>query len=291
MIKQSELILNPDGSVFHLHLTPEKIANTIILVGDPDRVTMVSSFFDGIDLQVQNREFITHTGTYRGEKITVLSTGIGTDNIDIVVNELDALVNINLETRNPNPEPTPLNLIRLGTSGSIQPDIPIGTFLLSEKAIGFDGLLHYYSRCDDVSDLALQSAFMKYVNWDVRLPVPYAVNADRKLLKIFSGTEVTTGITISASGFYGPQGRTLRIPLARPDLSQKIAQFRYGNKKVTNFEMESSAIYGLASLLGHRAVTLCAVIANRSTGEFMNEYKDLIRNLILFSLNRIAGKR
>lgn len=291
MIKSSELILNPDGSVFHLHLTPEQIAKTIILVGDPDRVAMVSSHFDGTDLKVQNREFITHTGTYRGEKITVLSTGIGTDNIDIVVNELDALVNINLETRKPNPEPIPLNLIRLGTSGSIQPDIPIGTFLLSEKAIGFDGLLNYYSRCDDVSDLALQSAFTKYVNWDVRLPKPYAVNADQKLMNIFAGAEVTTGITISASGFYGPQGRVLRIPLAHPDLSQKIAQFRYGNKKVTNFEMESSAIYGLASLLGHRAVTICAVIANRSTGEFMGEYQDLIRHLIEFSLNRIAGKR
>lgn len=291
MIKSSELILNPDGSVFHLRLLPEQIAKTIILVGDQDRVGMISSHFDKIDVTVQNREFITHTGTYRGEKITVLSTGIGTDNIDIVVNELDALVNINMENRKPKTQLTPLNLIRLGTSGSIQPDIPLGTILLSEKAIGFDGLLNYYKRCDEVSDLALGSAFMKYVSWDMNLPKPYVVSSDQKLLNRFAGEEVTTGITISASGFYGPQGRVMRLALAHPELNQKIAQFRFGTKKVTNFEMESSAIYGLASLLGHRAVTLCAIIANRSTGEFMGDYKNLIQRLIVFTLNRIAGKQ
>jgi len=291
MIRSSELILNPDGSVFHLHLLPEQIAGTIILVGDPDRVEMVSSHFDRIEIKIQNREFVTHTGTYRGHQITALSTGIGTDNVDIVMNELDALVNLDMETRRPKSELKRLNLIRLGTSGSIQPEISIGTFLLTEKAIGFDGLLNYYARCDDGADLALQSAFTEYVNWDSRLPQPYVVNADRELFEQFTGQEVTTGITISASGFYGPQGRTIRLPLAHPSLNEKIMKFRFGTKKVTNFEMESSAIYGLASLLGHRAVTLCAIIANRKTGEFLGEYKSLIQRLIVFSLNRIAGKR
>ncbi len=291
MIRSSELILNPDGSVFHLHLLPEQIAGTIILVGDPDRVEMVSSHFDRIEIKIQNREFVTHTGTYRGHQITALSTGIGTDNVDIVMNELDALVNLDMETRRPKSELKRLNLIRLGTSGSIQPEISIGTFLLTEKAIGFDGLLNYYARCDDGADLALQSAFTEYVNWDSRLPQPYVVNADRELFEQFTGQEVTPGITISASGFYGPQGRTIRLPLAHPSLNEKIMKFRFGTKKVTNFEMESSAIYGLASLLGHRAVTLCAIIANRKTGEFLGEYKSLIQRLIVFSLNRIAGKR
>ncbi len=291
MIKTSELILNPDGSIFHLRLLPEQISETIILVGDPGRVEMVSSHFDRIDIKVQNREFVTHTGIYKGKHITALSTGIGTDNIDIVVNELDALVNLDMEARKPKSELTRLNLIRLGTSGSVQPDIPIGTFLLTEKAIGFDGLLNYYSRHNDVSDLAIQSAFIENVSWDPRLPEPYIVNADQDLFEKFSGKEVTPGITISASGFYGPQGRIIRLPLAHPELNEKIMKFRFGTKKVTNFEMESSAIYGLASLLGHRAITLCAIIANRATGEFMGEYKNLIHRLILYTLNRIAGKK
>jgi len=290
MIKTSELILNPDGSLFHLHLLPGQIAGSIILVGDPDRVEMVSSHFDRVDVKIQNREFVTHTGTYRGQQITALSTGIGTDNIDIVVNELDALVNLDMETRRPKAKLNRLNLIRIGTSGSIQRNIPIGTFLLTVKAIGFDGLLNYYSRCDDASDLALESAFMEYVSWDPRLPRPYVVTADQELIKQFTGKEVTTGITISASGFYGPQGRIVRLPLAHPGLNEKIMKFRFGTEKVTNFEMESSAIYGLASLLGHRAVTLCAIIANRATGEFMGEYKNLMERLIVFSLNRITSK-
>ena len=196
-----------------------------------------------------------------------------------------------MAARKPKSELIRLNLIRLGTSGSVQPDVPIGTFLLTEKAIGFDGLLNYYSRHDDVSNLAMQSAFMQDVTWDPQLPGPYIVNADQDLFEKFSGKEVIPGITISASGFYGPQGRIIRLPLAHPDLNEKIMKFRFGTKKVTNFEMESSAIYGLASLLGHRAITLCAIIANRATGEFMGEYKNLIHRLVLYTLNRIAGKQ
>lgn len=291
MIISSELILNPDGSVFHLHLLPGQIADTIILVGDQDRVEMVSSNFDQVDVRVRNREFITHTGLFRGHGITVLSTGIGTDNIDIVVNELDALVNLDFDLGKPKSELKRLNLIRLGTSGAIQPDIPLGTFLLTKKVIGFDGLLNYYSDIQHVSDPEFQKIFSEFVNWDAALPKPYVVSADQELFDLFIGEEVTPGITISASGFYGPQGRIIRLPLALPDLNDKIMKFRFGEEKVTNYEMESSAIYGLASLLGHRAITLCLIIANRSTGEFMGEYKSLIRQLIEFSINRIADEK
>jgi len=291
MIKSSELILNPDGSVFHLRLLPGQIADTIILVGDQGRVEMVSSHFDHVETKVQNREFITHTGSYKGHRISVLSTGIGTDNIDIVVNELDALVNIDFDLRRPRTELKKLDLIRLGTSGAIQPDIPLGTYLLTKTAIGFDGLLNYYSWHNNVSNQEFLTSFTEFVNWDPALPKPYVVNADKQLFDHFSGEEVVPGITVSASGFYGPQGRIVRLPLAAPGLNDRIAKFRYGREMVTNIEMESSAIYGLASLLGHRALTLCAIIANRTTGEFMGEYKGVIEQLIEFSINKIADEK
>ena len=289
MIKSSELILNPDGSVFHLHLLPGQIADTIFLVGDPDRAVMVSSYFDRIEYKVQNREFITHTGSYKGQRISVISTGIGTDNIDIVINELDALVNIDFDLRQPKSQLKQLRLIRLGTSGAIQPDIALGTFLLTKRAIGFDGLLNYYSGIEKSSDIDFQQAFTSFVEWDSKLPLPYVVKADKSLVDIFSDVKVTQGNTISASGFYAPQGRVIRLPLANPGLNDRITMFRYGEEKVTNFEMESSAIYGLAILLGHRALTLCAIIANRATGKFMGDYKDLIKELIELSLNKISN--
>ena len=291
MIKSSELILNPDGSVFHLRLLPGQIADTIILVGDQGRVEMVSSHFDHVETKVQNREFITHTGSFKGHRISAISTGIGTDNIDIVVNELDALVNVDFDLRKPRTELKKLDLIRLGTSGAIQPEIPLGTYLLTKTAIGFDGLLNYYSWPNNVSNQEFLTSFTEFVNWDPALPKPYVVNADQQLFDLFSGNEVVPGITVSASGFYGPQGRIIRLPLAKSDLNERIANFRYGNEMVTNIEMESSAIYGLASLLGHRALTLCAIIANRATGEFMGDYKGVIAQLIEFSINRIADEK
>jgi uridine phosphorylase len=249
---------------------------------------MVSSYFDRVDFKVQNREFITYTGLYKGQRISVVSTGIGTDNIDIVVNELDALVNIDFDLRQPKSQLKHLRLIRLGTSGAIQPDIPLGTFLLTKRAVGFDGLLNYYSGIEKESDIDFQQAFTSFVEWDSKLPLPYVVRADKILIDLFTDPKVTQGNTISASGFYAPQGRVIRLPLANPRLNEMITKFRYGKEKMTNFEMESSAIYGLATLLGHSALTLCAIIANRATGEFMGDYKERIRELIEFSLNRIA---
>jgi uridine phosphorylase len=289
MLQSSELILNPDGSVFHLRLLPGQIAKTIFLVGDPDRVEMVSSHLDKVESVVRNREFITHTGSFKGTRISVISTGIGTDNIDIVLNELDALVNIDFDLRQPKSQLKKLKLIRLGTSGAIQPDIPLGTFLLTKRAIGLDGLLNYYEGQDSDSDKEFVKAFTEYVDWDPKLPVPYLVNVDETLANQFSGEKVMPGITISATGFYGPQGRIIRLPLTNPGMNDKITNFRYGDEKVTNFEMESSAIYGLASLLGHNALTLCAIIANRATGKFLGDYKGLIEQLIEFSLNMIVN--
>ena len=291
MIKSSELILNPDGSVFHLHLLPGQVADTIIMVGDPDRVDLLSRRFDRIDARIQNREFLTCTGYYKGMRLTVISTGIGTDNIDIVVNELDALVNIDLNLRKQKSDPMRLNFIRLGTSGALQADIPVGSFVLSEKAIGFDGLLGYYEGVEEISDSELRGAFKEATGWKAEFPEPYVVNANKKLFNLFADRDIIRGVTISTPGFYGPQGRTIRLPLADPDLNRKIVDFRYGNHKVVNFEMESSAIYGLAGLLGHRAITLCAIIANRATGEFMGDYSELMQRFITYSLNRLDEKR
>ena len=286
-IAESELILNNDGSIFHLHLKPENIADTIILVGDPGRVEIVSSFFDSIEFKVTNREFCTHTGLYNGKKISVLSTGIGTDNIDIVINELDALVNIDLETREPKKEHKTLTLIRLGTSGAVQKDIPVDTYVISEKSIGFDGMLNYYKDRDTVSDLDFEENFKSYVNWNHKLTSPYVVKSSKRLFDLLK-YDKTEGVTMSAPGFYGPQGRVLRLPIIDADINEKISAFRYKEQRITNYEMESSALYGLSNLLGHEAITICAIIANRLRGEYSKDYKPVVVDLIKSTLNSIT---
>ncbi len=280
MIKQSELILNNDGSIFHLHLKPGDISDQIILVGDPARVDIISEHFSKIDFTVQNREFKTVTGWYNGKKLTVVSTGIGTDNIDIVVNELDAVANIDLETREIKARHTTLNIVRIGTSGGLQTDLPVNSFVVSKKSIGFDGMLNYYANREKHCDLLFEKAFRQFTNWNNSLPTPYVVDASEKLLSKFKGEIFTKGVTISAPGFYGPQGRVLRLPLAEPGLNEKIEAFRFDNLRITNFEMESSAIYGLSKMLGHQALTVCLIIANRVTLTANKNYREEMKRLI-----------
>lgn len=288
MIKHSELLLNTDGSIFHLHLKPENISDQIILVGDPARVDTISEHFDKIDFTVQNREFKTVTGWYNNKKLTVVSTGIGTDNIDIVVNELDALVNIDLVKREIKKEHQSLNIVRIGTSGGLQPDLPVNTFVVSKKSIGFDGMLNYYANREDYCDLPFEVAFKQFTHWNNSLPTPYVVNASPSLLSKFEDKEFKHGVTISAPGFYGPQGRKLRLPLAVPELNQQIEAFRFEDLKITNFEMESSAIYGLSKMLGHEALTICLIIANRVTLTANEKYRDEMKNLIHMVLDRLT---
>lgn len=283
----SELIINADGSIFHLHLKPEQLADKVILVGDPGRVETVASYFDNIECEVSNREFKTITGSYQGKRISVISTGIGTDNIDIVVNELDALVNIDLEKRVEKPDKKSLTLVRIGTSGGMQPEIPLGSFLISEKSIGFDGMLNFYAGRDNVSDLPFEEALKTHLNWHPRLASPYVVNADSGLVQQIGRDDMLRGVTISANGFYGPQGRELRLGLADPDLNNKIESFRYNNYKITNYEMEGSAIAGLSLLMGHRAMTVCCIIANRRVKASNTDYKPYIDKLISVVLERI----
>ena len=278
-IKESELVLNRDGSIYHLHLHPEDIAENIILVGDPGRVEKVSRFFERIEITRQNREFVTHTGYFQGKRITALSTGIGTDNIDIVLNELDALVNIDLKKRETKTTHTSLNLIRIGTTGAIQPEIPVDSWIASEIATGFDNVLHFYSDTNNVILHDIANAFVKFTSWNEKLAIPYFVKASDSLLKRLADG-IPSGITISAPGFYGPQGRSLRLPLQYPDLNKKLENFRFNGMKITNYEMESSAIYGLSGLLGHNSLTLCAVVANRSTKSFSTDYEPIISGLI-----------
>lgn len=284
MIKHSELIINNDGSIFHLHLKPEHISNQIILVGDPARVDTISSFFDKIDFSVQNREFKTTTGWYNGKKLSVISTGIGTDNIDIVVNELDALVNIDLEKREIKKKLTKLEIVRIGTSGGLQPDLAVNSFVVSQKSIGFDGMLNYYANREKYCDMEFENAFKSYTHWNTSLPTPYVVNASEQLLSKFSDEIFRKGVTISAPGFYGPQGRVLRLPLAVPELNHQIEDFDFNSFKITNFEMESSAIYGLSKMLGHEALTVCLIIANRVTLNANENYREkmilLIQNVL-----------
>lgn len=288
-IKESELIINKDGSIFHLHLLPEDIADDILLVGDPGRVEVVASFFDTIELKKHNREFYTVTGTYRGKRVTVISTGIGTDNIDIVVNELDALANIDLKTRTVKKEHKSLNLIRIGTSGSLQADVPVDSFLMSKRSIGFDGLLNFYEGRNEISDLDFEFAFKYHVQWNYLLPSPYVVDASEELIKKLDGDNITKGVTISAPGFYGPQGRKLRLPIIDPDINDKIESFELKGQKITNYEMESSAIFGLSKLLGHQAIALCAIIANRPKGEYSKDYKPVVKELIKTVLDRLTN--
>jgi len=288
MIKQSELILNSDGSIFHLHLKSENISNDIILVGDPARVDTISEHFEKIDFTTQNREFKTVTGWFNGKKFTVISTGIGTDNIDIVVSELDALANIDLEKREIKQEKRSLNIIRIGTSGGLQPDLPVNTFVVSKKSIGFDGMLNFYANREEYCDLPFETAFKQFTIWNSSLPTPYVVDASHKLLSKFDDNQFKQGVTISAPGFYGPQGRQLRLPLAVPELNQQIEAFRFNDLKITNFEMESSAIYGLSKMLGHNALTICLIIANRVTLTANENYRDEMKKLITIVLNRLT---
>ena len=285
----SELIINDDGSVFHLHVRPEWLADKVILVGDPGRVALVAGHFDTREHEVQSREFHTVTGTCRGKRITVVSTGIGCDNIDIVVNELDALANIDFHTREIKPELRQLELVRIGTCGGLQPYTPVGTYVCSQKSIGFDGLLNFYAGRNAVCDLPMERAFLNHMGWTGNLcaPAPYVVDADEELVKRIAREDMVRGITVAAGGFFGPQGRRLRIPLADPRQNEKIEKFEYQGLRITNFEMESSALAGLARLLGHRATTVCMVIANRLAHEANTGYKNSIDNLIDTVLERI----
>lgn len=288
MIKPSELIINPDGSIFHLHLKPEHVADTVLLVGDPGRVDMISNHFDIIEYEIQNREFKTITGWYKGRHLSVIATGIGTDNIDIVVNELDALVNIDLKKREEIETKTSLNLIRIGTSGSLQADIPLNSFVISEKSVGFDGMLNFYEGRNTVADLAFESAFIKHTNWSELLAKPYTIDCSEQLLDELSSDKTVEGVNISAPGFYGPQGRVLRLPLADPELNDKIETFEYDGKKITNYEMESSAIYGLSKLMGHEALTICLIIANRVNLEANENYHPQMEELVKYILDKLA---
>ena len=285
----SELILNGDGSIFHLKLFPGDIADTIILVGDPNRVEMVSAFFDSIEIRRSNREFVTHTGSFRGKRITALSTGIGTDNVDIVLNELDALANIDLDERRLKTTHRTLRLVRIGTTGGLQKDIPINSIILSRYAAGFDTVLNFYADRNKVADLAMEKAFMEHSDWPPLLHHPYFVRSSDNLFRLFP-PETHSGITISAPGFYGPQGRKLRLQLMDPKLNDKLESFRYRDLRITNYEMESSALFGLAKLLGHEAVTLCAMIANRASLEFTEDYKGLVNKLIKFTLEHLYSE-
>lgn len=285
-IPSSELIINQDGSIFHLHLKPEHIAKDIILVGDPGRVEIVSSYFEKIEYKIQNREFLTHTGYFKNKRITVISTGIGTDNIDIVVNELDALVNIDLKTKTIKKDHTSLNFIRIGTSGALQEDIEVDSFLMSRSAIGFDGLLNFYDRRNEICNLDVEQAFVEHTNWNKLLPSPYFIDASEELINKF-GRNIRKGNTISAPGFYGPQGRQLRLRTSDPLLNDKITAFNFNGFKITNYEMESSAIFGLSKLLGHKSVTICAIIANRIAKQYSKDYKPIIKKLIEHVLDKI----
>lgn len=288
---ESELIINEDGSAFHLHLKPEYLADKVILVGDPGRVALVASFFDSIEAEAENREFKTITGTYKGKRITVQSTGIGCDNIDIVMNELDSLANIDYKTRTLKPEHRTLSIVRIGTCGGLQPECPIGTFIASAKSIGFDGLLNYYDGRDEVCDLEIEEAFKEHMNWSPKKGAPYVATADEELVNQVAGNDMLRGITIACGGFYGPQGRQIRLRIQDPDQNKKVESFRFNKNgkelKVMNFEMESSALAGLSSLLGHKAMTCCMVIANRYAQEMNTSYKNLIEDLIKLVLERI----
>lgn len=284
---ESELIINPDGSVFHLHVKPEQLADKVILVGDPGRVALVASHFETREFEVESREFKTITGTYKGKRITVLSTGIGCDNIDIVVNELDALANIDFKTRYEKDKFRQLELVRIGTCGGLQPYTPVGTYICSEKSIGFDGLLNFYAGRNEVCDLEFEKAFVEYMNWSPLLCAPYVIDASRELIQRINQGDMVNGVTIACGGFFGPQGRELRIPLADPKQNEKIESFEYKGYRITNFEMESSALAGLARLMGHKAMTVCMVIANRLAKEANANYKNSIDELIKKVLERI----
>lgn len=286
-IPASELIINPDGSVFHLHLKPEQLTDRIILVGDPGRVDMVAEFFDERTFEVSSREFHTIGGTYKGKPIMCLSHGIGPDNIDIVMTELDALANVDFTTRRVKPEHRTLTLVRIGTSGALQPELIVGTPVIAAHSIGFDGVLNYYAGRNKVADLDYEAEFCRYVGWNPLWAAPYVVPADPELVERIGRDDMVRGHTISAVGFYGPQGREVRLPLANPDLNRRIEAFRYNGEPVTNYEMESAPLQGLALLLGHKAMTVCSIIANRVNTNVTPNYKTAVRDLIATVLDRI----
>ena len=286
-IPASELIINDDGSIFHLHLLPEQLADTVILVGDPGRVALVAEHFDTKECEVANREFKTVTGTYKGKRMTVLSTGIGIGNIDISVTELDALANVDFATRQEKAHKRQLTLVRLGTSGAIQPDIKVGEFVFSRTSVGFDGLLNYYKGRNEVCDLEIEKAFMEHVGWNELLPKPYFIDADKTLFEHFSDV-AREGITIAAPGFYAPQGRWVRLEPQDAELNAKIESFSYHGRRITNFEMEGSALAGLAALMGHRAATICTIIAQRIAQNVDTDYKPFVRKMISTALDKLA---
>jgi uridine phosphorylase len=287
MIKSSELILNPDGSVYHLNLQPEHIANDIIFVGDQNRVEKITQFFDSIEFSTQKREFKTQTGLFKGKRITVMSTGIGPDNIDIVMNELDALVNIDLKTRTPKEKLTSLNIIRIGTSGSLQADIPVDSFVMAQFGLGLDNMLRSYL-IDDISNIQMEDAFIKHTNWDMKKGRPYIIAGSEILEKRLQSNRIFKGITGTAGGFYGPQGRVLRLNIQDENLNAKMDSFNFNGIRMTNLEMETSAIYGLGKLLGHQCLSLNAIIANRANGTFSEDPYKAVDELIAYALGKLA---
>ena len=286
-IKESELILNPDGSIYHLNLKPENVSNTLLFVGDQDRVEKITKHFDTIEFSTQKREFKTQTGTYKGKRLTVISTGIGPDNIDIVINELDAVVNIDLKTRKKKKKLTSLNIIRIGTSGSLQKDIPVDSFVIGTNGLDLNGMLHFY-KIESISKPKIEEEFVKYTNWSPNKARPIIIDNSDFLEKIFDSEKVFKGMTATAGGFYGPQGRVLRLPLQNPGLNNKMDHFNFDGYRITNFEMETSVIYGLSKLLGHNALSLNAIIANRATGNFSKNSKLTVERLIEYALNKIV---
>lgn len=286
---ESELIINKDGSVFHLHVRPEQLADKVILVGDPGRVALVASHFEEKEMEVESREFRTVTGTYKGKRITVISTGIGCDNIDIVMNEVDALANIDFQTRTEKQQLRSLEIVRIGTCGGLQLNTPEGTFICSEYSVGFDGLLNFYEGRNAVCDLKMERALISHLGWigNMCQPYPYVIKADENLVERIAQNDMVRGITVACGGFFGPQGRQLRVPLVDPHQNEKIESFEYEGMHITNFEMESSALAGLAKLMGHRATTACMVIANRRAGKANTGYKNIIDDLITLVLDRI----
>lgn len=287
IIAPSELIINPDGSAFHIHLRPEQLTDRVILVGDPARVSVVGEFFDVKTFEVSSREFHTIGGIYNGKPMMCISHGIGPDNIDIVINELDALANIDFETREVREQHRQLTLVRIGTSGALQPDLELGTPVIAEKAIGFDGVLNYYAGRDSIADLDFEKDFCEYTGWNPLWAKPYVVDADHDLVEQIGRDDMVRGNTISAVGFYGPQGRELRLPLANPDLNRLIEKFTYKGRKVTNYEMESAPLQGLGKLMGHRAMTVCCIIANRMNNKANPNYKSALPRLLRTVLDRI----
>ncbi len=287
-LKESELILNPDGSLYHLLLRPEHLAGKIILVGDPQRVPLVSSFFDKVEFKFENREIVTHTGYLNNVRLTVMSTGMGPDNIDIVMNELDALVNVDLNTRTIKEKHTSLDIVRLGTSGALQADIPIDSFAMATHGLGIDGLLHFYKH-GDIGDEKMAGAFEKQVQWPKALPAPYAVKGSESLEAIL-GEGFIKGITITAPGFYGPQGREIRLKAAYPEMNERISEFRYNDQRIINFEMETSALYAFGKMLGHNTLTVCSILANRINETYSHNPKEATLKLIRLLLGKLSGK-